>query len=114
MSKTLACLALPILLAGKAAAFETPVGDPERGRLIAKQNCAACHSIERSGDSPYKPAPPFRTLPGKYPVQDIAESLAEGIMVGHEGKVQMPELVFQPQEIEDLIAFIESLAAPPR
>ncbi len=34
----------------------------QRGREFARANCARCHSIERAGESPLKPAPPFRTL----------------------------------------------------
>ena len=42
-----------------------------------------CHSIGRTGDSPLDLAPPFRTLHKRYPIDDLQESLAEGIVTGH-------------------------------
>jgi mono/diheme cytochrome c family protein len=98
------------LLAGQAFAFETPTGDIARGKTIAETNCATCHAVGPAGDSPYAYATPFRTLPLKYDLDGLAEALAEGIEVGHRGARQMPEFVFEPQQIEDLLAYIASLA----
>jgi hypothetical protein len=53
------------------------------GRELARANCARCHSIERSGESPIKSAPPFRSLHQRYPVEYLEEALAEGIVTGH-------------------------------
>ncbi len=55
----------------------------QRGKTFALNNCAQCHSIDRVTQSPLKVAPPFRTLHLRYPVQDLAEALAEGIDTGH-------------------------------
>jgi cytochrome c len=98
------------LAAGQAFAFETPEGDVTRGLTLAETNCATCHAVGATGDSPYPYAPPFRTLPLKYDLDGLAEALAEGIEVGHRGARQMPEFVFEPQQIEDLLAYIGSLA----
>jgi mono/diheme cytochrome c family protein len=84
-------------------------GDVERGHDFAKANCATCHSVERTGGSPYGPAPPFRTLHEKYDVEGLAEALAEGIVVGQHGPRQMPEFMLEPDEIDDLIAYLKSL-----
>lgn len=51
-------------------------------------------------------APPFRLLPQRYPVEHLAEALAEGIVTGH---AAMPQFVFDPPEIDALLAFIDSL-----
>jgi len=60
-------------------------------------------------------APPFRVLPHRYPVANLAEALAEGIVVGHPA---MPEFTFEPDEINALLTYIQSLAPdavpPPR
>jgi cytochrome c len=85
-------------------------GDVERGHDFARLHCATCHNVERTGGSPYGPSPPFRTLHEKYDVEGLAEALAEGIVVGHDdGPRQMPEFVLEPDEIDDLIAYLKSL-----
>jgi len=78
----------------------------ERGRAIAEKNCARCHAVGATGESPLKPAPPFRDLPQRYPVENLAEALAEGIVTGHSA---MPEFTFQPKEIDALLTYIASL-----
>jgi mono/diheme cytochrome c family protein len=87
-------------------------GDPKRGRVLAELNCATCHAVGRGGNSPYAPAPPFRTLHEKYDVAGIAEALAEGIVVGHQGPRPMPRFVLEPDQIDDLIAYLKSLETP--
>lgn len=78
----------------------------KRGEVIVKTNCAECHSVERKGDSPNKAAPPFRTLGQRYKLDDLQEALAEGIVVGH-GGADMPHFVFEPDEIDDIIAYLK-------
>src|SRR5690606_15010497 len=51
----------------------------QRGLVFARTNCSQCHSIDPVGPSPLPPAPPFRDLHERYPVEDLQESLAEGI-----------------------------------
>jgi cytochrome c len=84
-------------------------GSVARGRAFVKERCSSCHAIGRAGRSPYRPAPPLRTLNTKYDVEGLAEAFAEGIIVGHKGERQMPEFVLQPNEIDDLIAYLKSL-----
>lgn len=77
-----------------------------RGRAFAQTNCARCHSIDRQGPSPLAIAPPFRTLHKKYPVDTLAEALAEGIDTGHP---TMPMFTLEPDQINDLLSFLKSL-----
>jgi cytochrome c len=91
------------LFAGAARAEADGV---QRGREFARANCARCHSIERIGESPVKPAPPFRTLHQRYPVEYLEEALAEGIVTGH---TDMPEFSLNPDQISDFIDFLKSL-----
>lgn len=79
-----------------------------RGQALAKQHCAACHSIGRTGKSPMERAPPLRTLAGKYPLENLEEALAEGIVVAHDAP-EMPAFEMEPQQIADLIAFLRSI-----
>jgi cytochrome c len=48
----------------------------------------------------------FRTLSGKYPVEDLTESLAEGIVSGHP---DMPIFVFSPHDVEAIIQYLQSI-----
>ena len=57
----------------------------------------------RFGESPLRIAPPFRTLHERYPIDDLAEALAEGIVTGHP---TMPEFRLDPAQINDVIAYL--------
>lgn len=78
----------------------------ERGRALAEQHCARCHAIGREGRSPLPQAVLFRDLPKRYPVEQLAEAFAEGIVTGHP---EMPEFAFEPPEIDALLAYLRSL-----
>ena len=78
----------------------------EKGQEIANELCARCHSITRDGESPFAEAPPFRTFVAKWPLESLEEALAEGIVVGHPA---MPEFIFGPEDIQNLLSYIGSL-----
>ena len=78
----------------------------QRGRVFVLTNCSRCHSVDKITESPLKPAPPFRTLHLRYPVESLQESLAEGIITGHPS---MPEFRLDPGQIADVIAYLKSL-----
>lgn len=77
-----------------------------RGREFIEANCSACHATGPNDESPLEGAPPFRELHQDYPVEDLAEALAEGIVTGHTG---MPQFALTPQTIEDVISYLKSL-----
>jgi mono/diheme cytochrome c family protein len=81
-----------------------------KGEVLVSENCARCHAIGKTGDSPHKDAPPFRILSQKYPVTDLAESLAEGIVSGHP---DMPIFAFNPPDVEAIIQYLESIQDVP-
>ncbi|HWW49603.1 MAG TPA: cytochrome c [Xanthobacteraceae bacterium] len=78
----------------------------EQGRRLASLYCAKCHSIDKVTPSPLAIAPPFRDLHKRYPVETLAEALAEGIMTGHP---TMPQFQFEPDQINDFLAYLKSL-----
>ena len=85
----------------------------QRGKQFVDKDCGTCHAVGLEGPSPYAPAPPFRTLHEHYDVGDLAEAFAEGIIVPHKGAGrQMPEFMLEPQQIDDLIAYLRSLEVP--
>jgi mono/diheme cytochrome c family protein len=82
--------------------------DAAAGYAIVAENCSECHAVEATGDSPNPNAPPFRTFKAKWPLENLEEALAEGIVVGHEG-MEMPEFVFEPDQISDIIAYLDKV-----
>lgn len=79
------------------------------GLAIVEKNCARCHAVGKTGTSPRGEAPPFRDLSRRYPIESLAESLAEGIITGHN---DMPEFRFAPHEISAILAYLNSIASP--
>jgi cytochrome c len=84
-------------------------GLADQGEVLVRDNCSRCHAIGKEGDSPHPEAPPFRTLGSRYPIEDLAESLAEGIVSGHP---DMPIFVFSPTDVEAIIQYLKSIQAP--
>ena len=104
----LAVLCLALLELGQFSdALASTAAD--RGKIFVQRNCARCHAIGGGGRSPYTPAPPFRTLHERYDVGDLAEAFAEGIIVAHNGGLQMPQFMLEPEQIDDLIAYLRSI-----
>ncbi len=97
-------------LASLAAAEGLPPGDAEAGAELAGRLCAGCHAIAREGPGPHPAAPAFPVLATRWPPANLAEAFAEGIAVGHTQGIRMPEFVLAPEQIEDLIAYLELLA----
>jgi len=78
----------------------------QRGMAIARLHCARCHSIDRLSQSPLRDAPAFRDLHKRYPLEQLEETLAEGLVTGHPA---MPEFRFDVDQIDSFIAFLKSL-----
>ena len=100
--KRLVCAAFLLLL----IADQATAANVAQGRRLAQAKCARCHAIDKVGASPFAPAPPFRTLHNRYPVENLEEPLAEGIMTGHP---KMPEFRFEPDQIADFVAYLKTL-----
>ncbi len=101
-----------------AAAVSPALSLTEQGRAFVTARCSTCHAVERGGDSPVAEAPAFSTLSARYPLENLAEGLAEGLYVGHP---VMPEFELTPEEVDAVIAWIGSIqdapvpeAPPPR
>jgi mono/diheme cytochrome c family protein len=105
---TAAALLSLMLAATAAGGAEKDLTD--KGKVLVEKNCSRCHAIGREGDSPHPEAPPFRTLSSKYPIDDLAESLAEGIVSGHP---DMPIFVFSPTDVAAIIDYLKSIQDQP-
>jgi mono/diheme cytochrome c family protein len=78
----------------------------KRGETLLTRNCARCHATGSAGLSPHPDAPPFRTLARKYPIDGLAEALAEGLSVGHP---DMPEFTFAPEDVGAILGYLKSI-----
>lgn len=78
----------------------------DRGRALVQRNCASCHAIGADDASPLPEATPFRQLKNEYPIEDLAEPLAEGIESGHP---QMPVRAFAAEEVDAILAYLGTL-----
>jgi mono/diheme cytochrome c family protein len=87
-----------------AAQAQSP--SAQRGVVLARTYCAGCHSIDKLSPSTLANALPFRELHKNYPVESLAESLAEGLVTGHPN---MPEFRFDPDQIGDFISYLKTL-----
>jgi cytochrome c len=90
-----------VTIARSETAIET------KGKKILEANCSRCHAIGETGTSPHAQAPPFRTVVTRYAPANLAEALAEGIASGHP---DMPEFVFEPAEIDAIVAYLDNLS----
>lgn len=108
-SVRLALRLLLLVFSGALLAAPAAASPPElvaRGQAIVERDCAACHAVGRTGDSPNPQAPRFRQLHERYDVEALSEALAEGLTVGHG---PMPEWSFGPADNAAILAYLKSL-----
>jgi mono/diheme cytochrome c family protein len=98
-------LASLILFAAVACGHAQDEGDARQGQAFAQRVCAKCHAVQRSEiRSPNPAAPTFPVIadvPGM-----TAMALTVVLQSAHDA---MPDLVLEPQERRDVIAYILSL-----
>ena len=94
-----------VLLSNPAFAGEES-GLIAAGRELIFRNCSQCHAVAVDDISKHPQAPPFRSLGKHYPVKSLEEALAEGLYTGHP---DMPEFQIQPQDINAVIAYLQSI-----
>ena len=105
---SLQSIAMPLAFAVYGAAICSAHAEVlvAKGKTLVETNCARCHAIGATDTSSHPDAPAFRTLSQRYPVDQLAEALAEGISTGHP---DMPEFVASPQQVDAILAYIGSL-----
>jgi mono/diheme cytochrome c family protein len=81
------------------------IGDARRGLSYAQKVCAACHNVSESGAaSPNSTAPPFKQV-ANLPGASLA-GLTEWSRTPHSS---MPNLIVEPNDMDDVIAYILTL-----
>jgi mono/diheme cytochrome c family protein len=108
----------PVLLSAASVLFgfvgsavaqtATDVTPNAEGRIIADRLCARCHAIDPGAASPVAQAPPLWRIGQRYPVENLAESMAEGMVTGH-GPVVMPSFELDTASIDALLAYMASI-----
>ncbi len=89
------------------AVYASPVGSASLSGNLVRLKCAGCHAVEAAGDSPMKAAPPFREMGRTYPVRDLQEALAEGLVTAHPA---MPQIELEASDVANVIAWLESVS----
>ena len=98
-------LLVTILIGGTGSVAADQFGDPVAGRLYAKETCTPCHSI--SAEDPVSPvieATDFVTVANTPGMTRTALTVFLGTP-----HPTMPNLVLEPQDKDDVIAYILSL-----
>lgn len=106
MTSSVFFLAAVLWLTTAEVAVAAAPEELKRGEELLTKNCAPCHAIGVTGASPRKEAPPFRTLGQRYPVEQLEEALAEGIISGHP---DMPEFSFDADDVGAIIVYLKSI-----
>ena len=93
--------AVPLVAAG-------PAKLAARGRVLLQDNCARCHAIQSSGDSPMQAAPPMREIYARFAPRELQAELSEG-MVSH--YADMPQIEFASEDVDAILAYLYRLSA---
>jgi cytochrome c len=98
--------ALLLLCMTAAASANEPLA--ALGKALATVNCATCHAIDVSGNSPMSDAPPFRNIALNYSPDELEDAFNDGVATEHPA---MPDWQVTPEQAAALTAYIMSLAA---
>ncbi len=101
-------VAVALLAPTSRAAFAQERLSPleRHGRALAERMCSQCHAIGRSGSSPHRPAPPFRTLENRVDLDRFTARLREGLISGHP---DMPMFRFTREDAQALTAYLRTI-----
>ena len=108
MRWTATILVLGLMMSGPAFArsHHSPPTSAERGHQVARVSCASCHAVEARTDSPVVRAPAFASREMQH-TAGLAGRMADLTRRGHYG---MPPVALSPEQVADLLAYIESLS----
>jgi mono/diheme cytochrome c family protein len=83
--------------------------DPGPGRRLAERDCTSCHAVKPGdmGPSPMEAAPAFQLVARMPSSTELA--LRVFLRTSHAG---MPNLQFNEQEVDELVAYFMSLSPP--
>jgi cytochrome c len=110
MENLLSASAARMITIGLAAIFVTHANAREtniqrQGQDIVANKCGGCHAVGRFGESRNSRAPALRTLHERYPIDSLAEALAEGTITASDE----PEFNFSGREVGAIISYIKMI-----
>ena len=79
----------------------------KEGKRLAEINCSGCHAVGLQGKSPYDRAPEFRNLRRANTLLALREPITRAIVTPH---AQMPHFILSNEQIDRLVAYINSLS----
>lgn len=106
-SGLIALTSLALLTAGVGSALAAEgFGTASDGKALLEKNCGRCHSLEATGESPLKGAPPLREVYLRYPIEQLEEGFAEGMGSRHR---DMPQIQFSPEQVSGILNYLGSI-----
>lgn len=84
--------------------FAQEFGDAKRGSVLALGTCGVCHGVNKGEASANPLAPPFSSIAEAKGMSAMALNVA--LLTPHHA---MPNIMLDPQERSDVIAYILSL-----
>jgi mono/diheme cytochrome c family protein len=87
-----------------ASPAQSQIADAAAGEIYAEKVCAECHAIHRTGLSPDPTATPFKDVADTPGMTETA--LRVWLTTSHP---TMPNIVIEPQDMDNVIAYILSL-----
>jgi len=91
-----------------AIAADAGAADPEHGEVLARTWCAECHIVADDQTRGSADVPPFRQIARER--SDTARDLRAFLADPHP---KMPPLSLTRREIDDIVAYLESLGPAP-
>lgn len=108
MNAAMRLFALAIVLLATAATGQgQDAALAAKGQRLAEANCAICHAIAATGNSPLSAAPAFRDIATRFDFADLEDAFNEGVATEHPA---MPDWQMTPEQAEALAAYIMTLA----
>ncbi len=111
MRNALRVLGLAGILAGCASIGpeppETSSPAAERGLQFVTRSCAGCHAVGHGGHGANAAAPPFASVRMRHTAIGLERSL---VQIARDGHGEMPPIYMTAAEVQDIVAYIESLA----
>ncbi len=101
-----------IALLGSSTFAHARYAERQHGKEMLQKLCAHCHSIGRTGASPNRLAPPFRSFSEtKLYDSDFMQRLQNGLTSIHPF---MPSFHFNRENAEEALNYIKSIQEPPK
>ena len=106
-------LAALLILGVSACTTRPPLEAPaplspaaERGRSFALRACGGCHALDGAREGPNAVAPAFASIRLRHTEISLERNLEA---IAREGHGEMPPIYMTRSEIDDLVAYIETL-----